>query len=67
MNKIQKHSKNVMWASKISKKYAYKCVDSSRYNKIKGAMTKCVEGNTEYVYIKSILCKYWATLVTLAI
>ena len=27
-------------ASEISKKYAYKCVDRSRHNIIKGAMTK---------------------------
>ena len=29
-------------ASEISKKYTYKCVDRSRHNGIKGAMTKCV-------------------------
>ena len=46
MNKIQKHSQNnimlVGMTSKISKKHTYKCVDHSRHNKIKGAMTKCV-------------------------
>ena len=38
-----KHSQNVMlvgMASKISKNYTYKCVDRSRHNGIKGAMTK---------------------------
>ena len=29
-------------ASGISKNYTYKCVDHSRHNIIKGAMTKCV-------------------------
>ena len=29
-------------ASEISKNYTYKCVDRSRHNGIKGAMTKCV-------------------------
>ena len=45
IDKIQKHFQNVMlvgMASKISKKYAYKCVDRSRHSGIKGAMTKCV-------------------------
>ena len=45
MNKVQKHFQNVMlvgMASKISKNYTYKCVDRSRHNGIKGAMTKCV-------------------------
>ena len=40
-----KHFQNVMlvgMASKISKKYTYKCVDRSRHNGIKGAKTKCV-------------------------
>ena len=40
-----KHFQNVMlvgMASKISKNYTYKCVDRSRHNGIKGAMTKCV-------------------------
>ena len=33
-----------MWvgmASEMSKKYAYKCVDRSRHNRIKGAKAKC--------------------------
>ena len=41
----QKHFQNVMlvgMASEISKRYTYKCVDRSRHNGIKGAMTKCV-------------------------
>ena len=41
----KKHFQNVMlvgMASKISKNYTYKCVDRSRHNGIKGAMTKCV-------------------------
>ena len=29
-------------ASENSKNYTYKCVDRSRHNGIKGAMTKCV-------------------------
>ena len=40
-----KHFQNVMlvgMASKISKNYTYKCVDRSRHNGIKSAMTKCV-------------------------
>ena len=40
-----KHFQNVMlvgMASEISKNYTYKCVDRSRHNGIKGAMTKCV-------------------------
>ena len=39
---IQKHFQNVMlvgMASEISKNYTYKCVDRSRHNGIKGAMT----------------------------
>ena len=43
MNKIQKHFQNVMlvgMASENSKNYTYKCVDRSRHNGIKGAMTK---------------------------
>ena len=43
MYKIQKHLQNVMlveMASEISKKEAFKCVDPSRHNGIKGAMTK---------------------------
>ena len=42
---MQKHLQNVMlvgMASEISKNYIYKCVDRSRHNEIKGAMTKCV-------------------------
>ena len=45
LSKIQKHFQNVMlvgMASEISKNYTYKCVDRSRHNGIKGAMTKCV-------------------------
>ena len=45
MNKIQKHFQNVMlvgMASENSKNYTYKCVDRSKHNGIKGAMTKCV-------------------------
>ena len=40
-----KHFQNVMlvgMASEVSKNYTYKCVDRSRHNGIKGAMTKCV-------------------------
>ena len=39
-----KHFQNVMsvgMANEISKKYTNKCVDCSRHNGIKGAMTKC--------------------------
>ena len=42
MNKIQNHVRLVGMASEISKNYKYKCVDCSRHNEIKGAMTKCV-------------------------
>ena len=41
----EQDTKNVMlvgMASEISKNYTYKCVDRSRHNGIKGAMTKCV-------------------------
>ena len=41
----QEHFQNVMlvgMASENSKNYTYKCVDRSRHNGIKGAMTKCV-------------------------
>ena len=42
----EKYFQNVMWvgmASEISKKYTYTvCVNRSRHNRIKGAMTKCV-------------------------
>ena len=40
--KIQKHFQNVMlvgMAGEISKNYTYKCVDHSRHNGIKGALS----------------------------
>ena len=40
-----KHFQNIVlvgMASEITKNYTYKCVDRSRHNGIKGAMTKCV-------------------------
>ena len=43
-NKIQKHFQNarlVEMTSKISKKDAYKYVDCSKHNGIKGAKAKC--------------------------
>ena len=53
MKKIQKHFQNVMlvgMASKNSKKYAYKCVDRTRHNSIKGAKAKYVShGTLDYV------------------
>ena len=42
--KIQKYFQNVMlvgMARETSKNYAYKCVDRSRHNGIKGAKAKC--------------------------
>ena len=42
---MQKHFQNIRlvgMASKIAKKFTYKCVDHSRHNRIKGALTKCV-------------------------
>ena len=43
--KVNEQDTNIMlvgMASEISKNYRYKCVDRSRHNGIKGAMTKCV-------------------------